>query len=361
VKYLDEYRDPEVARKLVAAIHAESKRPIRLMEVCGTHTVSIFRNGIRQLLPETIHLVSGPGCPVCVTATHEIDKAIELASSGAIVTTFGDLIRVPGSATSLGERKAKGADVRIVYSSFEALKLAQANPERKVVFLAVGFETTAPTIAATVREAKRLGVENFYVFIAHKIVPPAMAALLASGELKLDGFILPGHVTSIIGLAPYVPVAKQYGTPCVVCGFEPLDILQTILRLVQLINEGRPEVENLYRRGVSDEGNPKAREVMWEVFETGEAEWRGLGVIPGSGLVLREPYRRFDAATHFGLDAVPRAEDPRGCACGDILRGVKAPPECPLFRKACHPRRPIGPCMVSSEGTCSAYYRFAEA
>jgi hydrogenase expression/formation protein HypD len=359
MKYLEEYRDPEVARRLVERIHAESSRPVRLMEVCGTHTVAIFRNGIRKLLPETVTLISGPGCPVCVTSTTEIDKAIHLASQDCTVTTFGDLMRVPGSRTSLGLEKAAGADVRVVYSSFEALKLARANPSRKVVFLAVGFETTAPTIAATLKEAKRQGVKNFSIFCAHKIIPPAVAALLASGELRIDGFICPGHVTSIIGTAPYEPVAQGYGTPCVICGFEPLDILQTILRLVELIQAGTPAVEIQYRRGVAPVGNPKALEVMWEVFEPADTEWRGLGVIPGSGLALREPYRHLDAAEHFDL-AVPRAKDPKGCACGDILRGVKTPPECPLFRKRCHPRSPIGPCMVSSEGTCAAYYKYAD-
>ena len=359
MKYLDEYRDPEVARALVARIKAESRRPIRLMEVCGTHTVAIFRNGIRKLLPETIALVSGPGCPVCVTATTEIDKAIKLASQECTVATFGDLIRVPGSSSSLGQQKAAGADVRIVYSAFEALKLAQADPSRQVAFLAVGFETTAPTIAATLMEAKRRGVKNYSIFCAHKIVPPAMAALLASGEIKLDGFILPGHVTTIIGTAPYEPVAKQYGTPCVVCGFEPVDILQTIMRLVELINEGNPAVEIQYRRGVAAKGNPKALEVMWEVFEPAAAEWRGLGVIPGSGLALRAPYQEFDAARRFDLD-VPHAADPKGCACGDILRGVKIPPQCPLYAKRCHPRNPVGPCMVSTEGTCAAYYKYSE-
>jgi hydrogenase expression/formation protein HypD len=359
MKYLDEYRDPEVARRLVERIHARSHTPIRLMEICGTHTVAIFRSGIRKLLPETITLVSGPGCPVCVTATTEIDKAIHLAGQDCIVTTFGDLMRVPGSKTSLGQEKAQGADVRIVYSAFEALKLAQADPSRQVVFLAVGFETTAPTIAATLKEAKRLAVKNFSVFCAHKVVPPALAALLGSGELKLDGFICPGHVTTIIGTAPYEPVAKGYGTPCVVCGFEPLDILQTILRLVELIHAGSPLVEIQYRRGVSAQGNPKALAVMAEVFEPAETEWRGLGVIPGSGLALREPYREFDAAGRFDLN-VPHAEDPKGCACGEILRGVKSPPQCPLFRKRCHPRQPVGPCMVSTEGTCAAYYKYAE-
>lgn len=359
MKYLDEYRDPEVARALVERIHAASRRPVRLMEVCGTHTVAIFRNGIRRLLPPTITLISGPGCPVCVTATTEIDQAIKLASYECTVTTFGDLIRVPGSRTSLGQEKAAGADVRIVYSSFEALKLAQADPGRQVVFLAVGFETTAPTIAATLKEAKRLGVKNYSIFCAHKIVPPAVAALLGSGELRIDGFIMPGHVTSIIGTEPYEAVAKAYGTPCVVCGFEPLDILQTILRLVELIEAGEPGVEIQYRRGVVPQGNPKALEVMWEVFEPAATEWRGLGVIPGSGLALREPYREFDAALRFDL-TMPRAADPKGCACGEVLRGVKTPPECPLFRKRCHPRNPVGPCMVSTEGTCAAYYKYSD-
>ncbi|MFH0810951.1 MAG: hydrogenase formation protein HypD [Pseudomonadota bacterium] len=360
MKYLEEYRDPEAARRLAARIRADSRRPVRLMEVCGTHTVGIFRHGIRNLLPETVTLISGPGCPVCVTSTTEIDQAISLAGQGCTVATFGDLMRVPGSrGTSLSLRKAEGADVRVVYSAFEALKLALAAPSRPVVLLAVGFETTAPTVAATLKEARRLGVKNFSIFCAHKTVPPALEALLRPGDLKIDGFICPGHVTSIIGIDPYRPLAAAHGTPCVVAGFEPVDILQTVLRLVQLIEAGRPEVEVQYRRGVAPQGNPRALATMWEVFEAVEARWRGLGSIPGSGLAPRADYRAFDAAARYDL-SVPEATEPKGCACGDVLRGIITPPQCPLFGRRCDPRNPVGPCMVSSEGTCAAYYNYAD-
>ena len=360
LKHLSEYRDKDLAQKLIAAIRTKSKKPIRLMEVCGTHTVSIFRHGIRQVLPENIQLISGPGCPVCVTATEEIDRAIKVARHPEVmVTTFGDLVRVPGSHSSLQQERAEGADVRMVYSSFDALKLAQENPNKKVVFLAIGFETTAPTIAAAVLEAQRAGLKNFYILSAHKLLPPALAALLDSGDLNIQGFIYPGHVTTVIGTSAYEAVAQRYHLPGVVCGFEPVDILETIFLLVQQIESDQVRVEIQYKRGAAAEGNPKALAVLNRVFIPCDAPWRGLGPIPESGLTLRAEYRAFAAEDHFDLQ-VPPAQDHPGCACGEVLRGIKTPPECRLFRTVCQPDSPIGPCMVSTEGTCAAYYKYQD-
>lgn len=358
MKHLSEYRDKDLAQKLIRAIRSQSKRPVRLMEVCGTHTVSIFRNGIRQLLPPTIQLISGPGCPVCVTATEEIDRAVKLAGIPEVmITTFGDLIRVPGSASSLQRERAEGADVRLVYSTFDALKLAQENPKKKVVFLAIGFETTAPTVAAAILEAERLGLGNFFIMSAHKLLPPALEALLKPGDLNIQGFLYPGHVTTIIGTAVYEMVARRYQVPGVVCGFEPIDILETILLLIQQIEQGQARVEIQYKRGASAIGNPKAMAVLNQVFSPCDAVWRGLGLIPDSGLTLQPAYRKWAAEDHFDLQ-VPPAKDHPGCACGEVLRGVKAPLDCALFRTVCSPDTPIGPCMVSTEGTCAAYYKY---
>jgi len=352
------YHDPAIARGLVARIRSISRRPLRLMEVCGTHTVAIFRAGIRSLLPPEIALLSGPGCPVCVTAQGEIDAFIALARQpGAIVCTFGDLLRVPGSGSSLQRERTAGADVRVVYSTLDALRVARENPARPVVFLGVGFETTAPTVAAAIRMAREEGLVNFLVFSAHKLAPPALAALLQSDAVCIDGFILPGHVSVIIGSEAFAPLFARHRIPCVVAGFEPLDILRAILMLVQQIETGRPAIENAYPRAVSSGGNRAARQLMEEVFEVSDATWRGLGVIPESGLRLRETFAAHDAARHFGLQTL-EVPEPRGCACGAILTGVRIPPECPLFRRTCTPMSPVGPCMVSSEGTCAAYYRY---
>jgi hydrogenase expression/formation protein HypD len=360
MKHLSEYRDKDLAKKLIEAIHAQSTKPIRLMEVCGTHTVAIFRHGIRQVLPSTVALISGPGCPVCVTATEEIDRAIKLAHNPEVmITTFGDLIRVPGSHSSLQQERAGGTDVRMVYSTFDALKLAQDHPRKKVVFLAIGFETTAPTIAAAVLEAHRQGLQNFYILSAHKLLPPALEALLGSGVLNIQGFIYPGHVTTIIGTSAYEQVARKYGIPGVVCGFEPVDILETLLMLVQQIEMGQTRVDIQYKRVVTAEGNPKALAILNQVFVPCDAVWRGLGPIPQSGLTLRPEYRGLAAEDHFDLQ-VPPAQDHPGCGCGEVLLGVKTPPECRLFRTVCRPDSPIGPCMVSSEGTCAAYYKYSE-
>ena len=358
MRYVQEFHNAAAARGLVAAIERITSRPLNLMEVCGTHTVAIFRHGIRQLLPPPLSMLSGPGCPVCVTTNADIDKAIALAEqSGVTLATFGDMMKVPGSYQSLQQVKADGSDVRVVYSPRDAVCMARDNPRRPVVFLAVGFETTAPTIAAALLEAEALGLKNFYLISVHKLIPPAMRALLAAGEVRIDGFICPGHVSVVIGSQPYQFIPQQYGVPCVITGFEPLDVLQGIEMLLRQIAEGRAEVEIQYRRGVRPEGNPLARELLSRVFETSDADWRGLGCIPGSGLKLRPEYRRFDAEEAFAISPPP-AKEHKGCLCGDILRGAKTPPECPLFAATCTPERPVGPCMVSSEGTCAGWYQY---
>jgi hydrogenase expression/formation protein HypD len=358
MKHVDEYRDAKLSQQLVQQIRSAHLPPIRLMEVCGTHTVSIFRNGIRSLLPESIALLSGPGCPVCVTAQGEIDAFIELAGlDDTIVTTFGDLMRVPGTRSSLQKQRAEGKDIRMVYSTFDALDIARENPSKQVVFLGIGFETTAPTIAAALITAEQTGVKNFFVYCAHKVVPPALETLLSMPEIRLDGFLLPGHVSVVIGTRGYEPVFQKFQVPSVVAGFEPADILHAIHRLVCQIKEGKPALENAYPRVVSAEGNRKAREMMAQVFVPSDAVWRGIGVIAQSGLKIRDEYAHMDAARQLPIEILAAAE-PKGCACGEILTGIRIPPECPLYRKRCTPMNPVGPCMVSSEGTCAAYYRY---
>jgi len=358
MKYMDEYRDREVALALSQKIQAVSRRPVRFMEICGTHTMSIFRHGIRSLLPAHIELVSGPGCPVCVTAMEEIDRAVKLARTpGVMVTTFGDMLRVPGSASSLQNEQARGATVKMVYSTMDALSLAGDNPHRKVVFLGIGFETTAPTVAAAIRTAHEQGLNNFSVLSAHKLLPPAMDALLSGGDLAIDGFICPGHVTTIIGTSSYERVAGEYHIPCVVTGFEPVDILEGVLMLVEQAEKGRADVEIQYLRGARPEGNRAALALMDQVFEPCDSPWRGLGIIPGSGLAIREAYAAHDARRRFDVQ-VPPAKEPPGCRCADVLRGAARPVDCRLFRKVCTPRTPVGPCMVSSEGTCAAYFKY---
>lgn len=360
MKYLDEYRDPELAGSLLEALkkRASSDRTMRFMEICGTHTVAIFRSGLRQLLPSNIQLISGPGCPVCVTANEDIDRAIWLAKQPeVIIATFGDLLRVPGSSSSLTGERERGADVRIVYASFDALRIARENPEKQVVFIGIGFETTVPTIAAAVKSAAGEGLNNFSILSAHKLLPPAMKALLDSRDLHIDGFLCPGHVSTVIGAKAYSEVAERYCMPCVVTGFEPLDLLQGIYMLVDQVERGRPEVMNQYRRAVSWDGNGAALRVIEEVFEPCDSTWRGLGAIPQSGLRLRREWERFDAGRRFRMPDIQVKEHP-GCRCGEVLRGAMAPPECGLFRKTCSPQHPMGPCMVSSEGTCGAYYRY---
>jgi len=359
ITHVEEYRDPAIAQSLVHQLETANTRPIRLMEVCGTHTMAIFRHGIRALLPNTIALLSGPGCPVCVTAQGEVDAFVALARHPDVtVTTFGDLMRVPGSGSSLQRESAEGADVRMVYSPMDAVTLAAERPDREVVFLGVGFETTAPTIAAAILSAKKLELKNFSIFSAHKTVPVALETLMENPQVKIDGFLLPGHVSVIIGLDAYQPFFDQYRLPSVVAGFEPVDVLRGILELVSMIEDKAPDLSNVYTRAVTRQGNSQAQQVMAEVFEPSDAVWRGLGVIPDSGLAIRQGFETYDAVKRFNLNIEDRPE-PKGCACGDILSGTKVPSECAMFRKRCTPMNPVGPCMVSSEGTCAAYYRYS--
>ncbi|MBT8359165.1 MAG: hydrogenase formation protein HypD [Deltaproteobacteria bacterium] len=358
IKYLEEYRDSKIAGQLADKIKKISKKDIRLMEVCGTHTVSIFRNGIRSILPDTISLISGPGCPVCVTAQREIDAFVELAKlDDVIITTFGDLMRVPGTKSSLQKERADGRDIRIVYSTFDALEIARKNPEKKIVFLGVGFETTVPTIAASVYSAQQMNMKNFYVYSAHKIVPPALNALMSADDTRIDGFILPGHVSIVIGLNAYKSFFDRHRTPCVVAGFEAVDLLQAISMLVEQIESNMPDLKNGYPRAVTPEGNRKAQKIMLDLFETVDTSWRGIGTILKSGLKLKSEFENYDAEKMFEFK-VPDSKDPKGCACGEILTGLKIPPQCSLYKNICTPIDPVGPCMVSSEGTCAAYYRY---
>ena len=364
MKYIDEFRDPVLARSLLARIESRSTRPLRLMEFCGGHTHAILRYGLRSLLPETLDLRSGPGCPVCVTSNADLDRAIALASvPGLILTTFGDMMRVPGSRQSLQDAKAAGADVRTVYSIRDALEIARRaaaeDPVRPVVFLGVGFETTAPTIAAALLQAQAEGLPNFSVLSLHKLTPPATRAILDAGEVALNGVIGPGHVTTIIGSQAWEFLPSDYGVPVAVAGFEALDILRAVADLVEMVEVGRPAVANSYARSVTRQGNPAALAVLERVFETGAADWRGLGVVPASGLSLRPEFADFDASRRYAVDPGPVREH-KGCLCGDVLRGTVLPPECPLFGQVCTPVRPVGPCMVSAEGACAAYYQFGQ-
>jgi len=360
LKFITEFRRSELAEGVISQIHRKSKTQARFMEFCGGHTVTIFRYGIRQVLPKTIEMVSGPGCPVCVTANIELDKAIALARiPEVIIATFGDMLKVPSSYSSLQEVKADGADVRMVYSTIDAINLAKQNPAKSVVFLGIGFETTAPIVAASLLQAEEEGLRNYYILSMHKVCPPAIRAILNSGEVKLHGLICPGHVSTIIGSYPWEFIARDYSIPCVVSGFEPLDVLQCVYMLVAQIENGESKVEIAYRRGVRPEGNQQALKFMEQVFEPCPAQWRGMGEVPDSGLKLKRKYQHFDAELAFDIDPGPTHE-PKGCICGDILRGVKTPLDCQLFGKVCTPEYPVGPCMVSSEGSCSAYYLYGE-
>lgn len=352
------FKDPELARGLIETIHRLAPEHATLMEVCGTHTVAIARNGIRDLMPEGLRLASGPGCPVCVTCNRDIDTVIALARiPNVTITTFGDMTRVPGSTSSLLAEQAAGCSVEIVYSPLDALAFAKAHPEREVVFVGVGFETTTPLVAMAIKRAKAMGLSNFTVFAAHKNMPGALELLVGDPTLELDALILPGHVSTIIGAEPYRFLAEKYGIPGVITGFEPVDVLQGIAMLVRQLHEGRAEIEIAYARGVMPEGNPVALAAIDEVFETCTATWRGLGDIPGSGYRIRDEFANFDAVRRFEPDVEP-TRDPKGCRCGDVLRARIAPNECPLFRTVCTPENPVGPCMVSSEGSCAAYYRY---
>jgi len=358
VKYIDEFRDPAMARRMLDHIARISTRSAQFMEFCGGHTHAILKYGLRRLLPQTIRLRSGPGCPVCVTAAADLDRAIALAQvPGVILTTFGDMVRVPGSRTSLQEARARGADVRIVYSPLDALLIAQENPERPVIFLGVGFETTAPGAAATILQAEAREVANFYLHSLHKLTLPAMRAILESDDVRLDGIIGPGHVTTVTGSDMWRPLPLDYGMPCAVAGFEPLDLLKAVACLVEMVEDGTPEVRNAYGRSVSAGGNRTAMQTMYRVLAPSDAEWRGLGTLAASGLTLRDEYAHRDALRMFPVDIEP-ASEPRGCRCGDVLRGVVEPTDCPLFRTTCTPSNPLGPCMVSTEGACAAHYRY---
>jgi hydrogenase expression/formation protein HypD len=354
------WRDPKLAHHLIGLIAKAADRPMKLMEVCGTHTVAIARFGLREVMPDNITLLSGPGCPVCVTANRDIDLAIELGRvPGVVLTTFGDMIKVPGSYSSLAREKADGRDIRIVYSPLDAVQMAANEPDKQVVFLGVGFETTVPTIAVTIKSAAARGVDNFSVLSVHKTVPKALEALVNDPDVQIDGFILPGHVSTIIGPEPYRFIASQYHVPGVATGFEPVDVLQGVWMLAKQISEGRAEIEIAYRRGINAAGNPTAQAAIAEVFEPADAEWRGIGVIPGTGLDIREEFSAWDAAKRFDVTP-PVPKDIPGCQCGDVLRGVILPYRCRLFGKGCTPEHPIGPCMVSSEGSCAAYYRYTD-
>ncbi len=357
---LSGFRDPEIARTLIDAINATVTAPVKFMEVCGTHTVAIAKHGLRDVMPESITLLSGPGCPVCVTSNADIDMAIEFSKQpGVIVATFGDMMKVPGSYSSLSAEKGDGRDIRVVYSPLDALALAENNPDKEVVFIGVGFETTVPIIASAIQEAARRGIENFSVFSAHKTVPDALEALTNDPDVQIGGFILPGHVSTIIGLEPYRFLAEKYGVPGVITGFEPIDVLQGVLMLAKQVAEGRAEIEIGYTRGVAPQGNVTAVAKMEEVFEPCDAEWRGIGMIPGTGLAIREKYAAFDAVKKVPFTP-PETRETKGCQCGEVLRGVILPYECKLFARACVPEHPIGPCMVSSEGSCAAYYRYTD-
>ncbi len=361
----DAWRDPEAAQRLLATLRArtEHAKPITLMEFCGGHTHAIMRYGLRQALAPAVRLRAGPGCPVCVTPDGDIDAAIALSHHpDVIVATFGDLIRVPGSRTSLQSARAHGADVRVVYSALDALSLAQQNPDRRVVMLGIGFETTAPTVAAALLEASERGLANYYVLSMHKRTPPAMRAILDAGEVRVDGVLGPGHVAAIVGARAWEFLPRDYRVPCAVAGFEPLDVLQAVYLLVDAIGSGQPRVDNPYARGVTADGNRVAQDLLERVFQVTDAEWRGLGTIPSSGLTLRPEFAAHDARLAFDLTepgcATQTNEAAKGCRCGEILRGVLEPPECARYGRACTPAHPLGPCMVSAEGACAAWLRY---
>ena len=358
MRFMDEYRDAAAAKSLAAAIAKEAKNLWTIMEVCGGQTHAIVRFGLDELLPKNVTLVHGPGCPVCVTPIELIDKAVEIAGKpGVIFCSFGDMLRVPGSRGDLQRAKAAGGDVRAVYSPLDAVKLAQANPGREVVFFAVGFETTAPANAMAVRQARDLGLKNFSILVSHVLVPPAIEAILSSSTNRVQGFLAAGHVCTVMGWEEYAPLAAKHRVPIVVTGFEPTDILQGVLMCIRQLESGRAEVENAYARVVCREGNRPAQEMIREVFEVGPRNWRGIGAIPRSGLALRGSYAAFDAERRFGVAAMT-AGDSAECLSGLVLQGVKKPSDCPAFGTHCTPEHPLGATMVSGEGACAAYHRY---
>jgi hydrogenase expression/formation protein HypD len=360
MRYLEEYQDVRLAERLVKWIQRRSTRTVRLMEFCGGHTAAILRHGIRGLMPPTVELVSGPGCPICVTHAAELDRAMALAElPGVTIATFGDMVKVPTDRGSLQEARARGGDVRMVYSPLDALEMARKHPRRSVVFLGVGFETTAPGVAASILQAEAEGLKNYFVLSMHKLTPPATRAILDSGGVELHGILGPGHVTTVIGSRAWEFLPLEYHLPCVIAGFQPLDILQGIGKLVMQLEEGTVEVGVAYRRSVRPGGNREAQAVMAQVFEVHDAPWRGLGTLPRSGLKLQDRYSRFDAGLVFPVKIGPVREVP-GCRCGEVLRAVASPRDCALFGARCTPQHPVGPCMVSSEGACAAWYEYGD-
>ncbi len=358
MKYLDEYRDREVASRIANAIAKAATRPWVIMEVCGGQTHSIVRYGIDRMLPANVELVHGPGCPVCVTALETIDRAHAIAARPDVIfTSFGDMLRVPGSRGDLLSLRTRGADVRVVYAPVDAVKIAKKNPDKKVVFFGIGFETTAPANAMAVWVARRDHVENFSMLVSHVLVPPAIASILQTRESRVQGFLGPGHVCAVMGVREYEALAERHRVPIVVTGFEPIDLLDGVLRCVRQLEQGRAEVENQYARTVASDGNRWARELVFEVFDVVDRKWRGIGTIPKSGLRLRGAYRAYDAERIFEVEDV-RAEESPACISGLVLRGLKRPADCPAFGKACTPESPLGATMVSGEGACAAYYKY---
>jgi len=350
-------RDPARARAFAELLHRYAPRePVRIVHVCGTHEIAIAHHGLRSLLPEGVDVLEGPGCPVCVTPTVDLDRATKLAEAGAIVCTFGDMTRVPGTRRTLADARARGADVRVVLSAADAVAVARAHPARDVVFFAVGFETTAPGTAAVLLDSPP---DNFYVLASHKLIPPALAALLSGPPVQIAGFLAPGHVSTVIGAGAYRDVSERFHVPIVVAGFEPLDVLYAIALVLRQLRDGRAEVENAYPRAVTETGNLRALELLARAFEPGDAVWRGIGTIPASGLHIRSELARRDAARVFHVEAEPGEEKPPGCLCSDVLLARAVPADCPLFRDPCTPLAPVGPCMVGSEGACNVWYRYA--
>ncbi len=351
--------DKDIIKKLAQEMRNFSlKDEVRIMEVCGTHTTEFFRTGVKDLFPDGLRLVDGPGCPVCVTPNDYLDRVIEIGREyNTIVTTFGDMIKVPSSYSSLGKEKSEGMDIEVVYSPLDALEIAEKNPGREVVFISVGFETTAPSEAVAILEAQKRNIKNFSLLSSNKLTPPAVKALLDAQEVNIDGFILPGHVSAIIGVAGWRYISEDYSKPCVVAGFENHDLIRGTLLLMKLVTEGRSNILNEYTRVVKEEGNKKAQEIMFKVFDRSDSHWRGIGVIPESGLAIKDEYAEFDAYKKFPVTP-PETREPKGCRCGELLRGLIIPEECPLYAKGCTPEHPIGPCMVSTEGPCAAYYKY---
>lgn len=349
--------EQEAIRLLSDRIFTISKTPVKLMEVCGGHTMAIHKFGLKGLLPKTIQLLSGPGCPVCVTSQHYLDECIYLSRiPDVIIATYGDLIRVPASETTLEQERSKGADIRIVYSVMEALAIAQKYPAKKIVFLGIGFETTAPSSAYSVRYARDHGIQNFFLLSAHKVMPPALEALASEGN-RIDGLIAPGHVTAITGTTMYHPLVENYGIGVVISGFRQVDIMQSIVKLVIQFETNTPKVENQYKRAVRESGNRKAQELMNTVFEPADDQWRGIGMIPQSGLKLRKEFSDYDSNRQFKIPSI-RSQEPKGCICGEILKGLKTPSDCSLFGDPCSPEHPVGACMVSGEGSCAIHYKY---